>query len=106
MTLHQRAVGSMHLRLGVEFAKPAFRLSNKAEGLLSLLSRYSWTYRQEVSLTAHPLSNDTLHAHPSILGPGFREPNPLTWCRPSRASIPFEERDLPHEQSASEAPRL
>jgi hypothetical protein len=31
-----------------------------------------------------------LHAHPSILGPGFREPNLLTVFRPSRASIPFE----------------
>ena len=28
-------------------------------------------------------------AHPRILGSGFREPNPLTWFRPFRASIPF-----------------
>ena len=27
---------------------------------------------------------------PCVLGPGFREPNPRTWFRPSRASIPFE----------------
>ena len=31
-----------------------------------------------------------LHAQPSILGPGFRQPTPRTWFRLSRVSIPFE----------------
>ena len=45
-----------------------------------------------------------LHAYPSILGPGFREPNPLTVFRPSRASIPFEGKGLGLDHSEDEAP--
>ena len=45
-----------------------------------------------------------LHAHPSLLGPGFREPNPLTWFRPSRASIPFEGMGRGLDHSEHEAP--
>ena len=46
-----------------------------------------------------------LHAHPSILGPGFREPSPRTWFRPSRASIPFEGMGLRFDRPEFEAPR-
>ncbi len=59
----------------------------------------------DVHLTVENYHTMGLHAHPSILGPGVREPNPLAWFRPTRASIHFEERGLPCERSESVAPR-
>ena len=51
----------------------------------------------DVHLTVDNYQTIGLHAHPSILGPTFCEPNPLTWCRPSRASLPSEGLDLAPE---------
>ena len=45
-----------------------------------------------------------LHAHPSMLGPGFREPNPRTWFRPWRASSHFEWMGLRLDRPEFEAP--
>ena len=71
-TLNQRAVGSMQLRLGVEFAKRAFRLPNKAGGLLSPLTRNrAQNYRRDVSSIAHPFSNDGAACSPQYLEAGL-----------------------------------
>ena len=71
-SLNQRAVGSMQLRLGVEFAKRAFRLPNKAGGLLSPLTRNrAQNYRRDVSSIAHPFSNDGAACSPQYLEAGL-----------------------------------
>ena len=58
----------------------------------------------DVHLTVENYHTMGLHAHPSILGPGVREPNPLAWFRPSRASIPFEGMGRGLDHSEHEAP--
>ena len=56
------------------------------------LPRSSTTF--EVSASKAAWISSLCTCSPSILGPDFREPNPLAWFRPTRASIPFEERGV------------